>query len=261
MPHEFPSSSDIEEALREEFREELYEKHRQFGLKMLAYIYNADPESIEVNHDYSIPRGETVMTESEEEAIERIKYILKTQGRTGVLYPLIGNLRAFYPDEEENKLLFYVELSEANRLLEIREPFAALLRGCSFFEKILSERLGSTSSLAELIEEAADAGEMTEEEERLAQFVRECRNDAGHNFWLETEYSYVVHEHGVISLLALLESMLASWFSTRWGTVPPRLTPERCLRIIEQEFSFEWNPSGGLRSWDTGSMNSRYDRK
>lgn len=59
------------------------------------------------------------MTQSKKEAVERIKYLLKTQGRTGTLYPLIGNLKQFRDDDDEHKLLLFVELSECQHFLEI----------------------------------------------------------------------------------------------------------------------------------------------
>jgi hypothetical protein len=259
MPPDIPFNIH-EDDIREQVQEEMYDRHRQFGLRLLAYIYLAEPEEIEIDSSYTIDRGEQVITQTKEEAVKRIKYLLKTQGRTGVLYSLIGNLKAIYPDDEEHKILLFVEMSECQHLLETNEPFAALVRGATFLEKTLSERLSSSSGLAYLIQEAADADVISNEQEMLAQFVRECRNDAGHNFWLDTEYSYVIHEHAVHSQITLLDSLLQRWYQTRWNPVTPRLNSERCLRIVRDEFGFEWGSSDGLRQWDTDSMTERYDR-
>lgn len=249
-----------EDAVREELEEQLLENHRQYGLKLLAYVYTVDPDEIAVDSEFSIPRGESVMTESRREVFERIKYILKTQGRYGVLYSLVGNLKSLFDDDEEHMILLFVELCEADTFLELDEPMVALLRGCSFLQKVLSERVGSDSNLASLIEEAYRDGVLSEREEQLAQFVRKCRNDAGHNFWLETEFSYVIHEHGAIALIALLTSALESWYGVRWDAVSCRLSVERCLRIVRQEFEFEWEVSPN-RDWDVQSVNSRYNRR
>jgi len=255
-----PFTFDKDE-LRKQIEEEIYEDHRQFGLKLLAYIYATDPDDREINPDYHISRGEKVVTQSKKEAVERMKYLLKTQGRTGTLYSLIGNLKHFHDDDEENKILLFVELSECQHFLEINEPFAALMRGATFLEKTLGERLSSSSRLAFLIQEAKDNELISTEQEQLAQFVRECRNDAGHNFWLETEYSYVVHEHAVHTLICLLDSLLRRWYQTRWKLVTPLLSPERSLRIVRGEFEFQWGERNGLRQWNAGSMASRYDRR
>jgi len=250
-----------EDELREQIEEEFYNQYRQFGLKLLAYVYAVDPDDLDIDPDYQISRGEKLVTQSKEEAVERIRYLLKTQGRTGTLYQLIGNLKQFHDEDDEHKLLLFVELSECQHLLEIDEPFAALLRGATFLEKTLGERLSSSSSLAFLTQEARDNDVISTKQEQFAQFVRECRNDAGHNFWLETEYSYVVHEHAVHTLICLLDSLLQRWYQTRWNLVTPRLSPERCLRIVRDEFEFQWGAHNGLRQWSTDSMALRYDRR
>ncbi|QAU11653.1 hypothetical protein EKH57_02105 [Halorubrum sp. BOL3-1] len=257
-----PDSSPLnEDRLQNQIEQEVYEQNRQLGLRLLAYIYSVDPDDIDVDPDYAVPRGETVMTEGSDEAVETIKWQLNNLGRTGTLYSLIGNLKVLYPDDEEQKLLLFVELSECQHFLERDEPFAALIRGATFLEKTLSERLSSSSDLAYLIQEARDEGVISTKEEALAQFVRECRNDAGHNFWLETEFSYVVHEHAVLTLICLLDSLLERWYRTRWNLAIPELSPERCLRIIRGEFGFTWGASDGLQQWITDPMNERYDRR
>lgn len=250
-----------EDELREQIEQEVYEDHRQFGLKLLAYIYAVDPDNLDIEPGYHISRGEEVVTQSKKEAVERIKYLLKTQGRTGTLYSLVGNLKQLHDDDDEHKLLLFVELSECQHFLETDEPFAALMRGATFLEKTLGERLSSSSSLAFLIQEAKDNDVISTEQEQLAQFVRECRNDAGHNFWLETEYSYVVHEQAVHTLICLLDSLLKRWYQTRWNLVTPRLSPERCLRIVRGEFGLQWREHNGLRQWNADSMASCYDRR
>ncbi|TKX42299.1 hypothetical protein EXE41_17480 [Halorubrum sp. SD690R] len=247
--------------LRNQIREQVYEQNRQLGLKLLAYIYSIDPDDIDVDPDYAVPRGEAVMAEGSEEALETIKWQLKNLGRTGTLYSLIGNLKTLFPDDEEHKLLLFVELSECQHFLEQDEPFAALIRGATFLEKALGERLSSSSDLAYLIQEASDEDIISTEEEKLAQFVRECRNDAGHNFWLETEFSYVVHEHAVLTLICLLNSLLERWYLTSWNLVTPQISSSRCLRIVRGEFGLRWGESDGLRQWITNSMNERYDRR
>jgi len=65
--------------VREQIEEKIYENHRQFGLKLLAYIYAVDPDDLEINPNYHISRGEKVVTQSKKEASERVKYRLKTQ--------------------------------------------------------------------------------------------------------------------------------------------------------------------------------------
>jgi hypothetical protein len=248
-----------EEEVHEQVEEAMWQDHQEFALKLLAYVFSVDPAEVEVDSEFSISRGERVTTQTKQEAVERIKYVLKTQGRTGALYALVGNLKALFPEEEEHKLLLFVEVSEADHFLELDEPLVALLRGCSFLEKVLGERVESSSDLAPLIQEAYENDVISEEEEQLAQFVRKCRNDAGHNFWLETEYSYVIHEHGAIALITLLDSLLRSWYRVRWNLVTPRLSVERCLRVVKEEFWFEWS-EGEVRDWTDAELNPTYDR-
>ena len=258
---EIPISDIDENELREKLRDNLVEKHQQIALKLLAYTFSADLDDIEVDSDYSIPRGETVMTETKKEVVERFKYVLKTQGRTGALYAIIGNLKQLYPEEEHHKLLLFVELSATKRLLEQREPFSALMRGATFLEKILGKRVSSESNLGYLIQEAADDNVLSDEQEMLAQFVRECRNDAGHNFWLDTEYNYIIHEHAVRTQFTLFDSLLTNWYQTRWNPATPSMAPEHCLKVICDHYKFEWGSKDGLRQWKSGAIAERYDRR
>ena len=258
---EIPLSDIDEDELREKLKDTLVEKYQQNTLKLLAYTFSADPNGIEVDSDYSVPRGEAVLAKTTEDAIESLKYVLKTQGRTGALYAVVGTLKQLYPEEEYHKLLLFVELSATKDLLEQKEPFSALIRGATFLEKALGERVSSESNLGYLIQEAVDDNVLSDKQEMLAQFVRECRNDVGHNFWLETEYNYVIHEHAVRTQFTLLDSLLASWYQTRWNPAIPSLTAEQCLKVIHDHYKFEWGSKDGLRQWKSGSIAEKYDRR
>jgi hypothetical protein len=102
----------------------------------------------------------------------------------------------------------------------------------------LNDRLGTDKKLSPVIRTAYEVGELSDEELRLAQFIRHCRNDVSHNFAYFTEWSYVVHDHAAVCAKTLLGSISDSWYDVDLS-IGKQLSVENCLRMIEEEFGLE----------------------
>lgn len=236
---------------------ELQSRQRDQLIKLLYWIYTEDIDELEIGEEYKLARNEPVITNSFEEAKKYHGYKIQKEGKRAPLVNIITALCELSAESKHHMLFLFVELSEANEYLNSRQPLPALSRSCSFLQHTLSERMESTNDLDDLIRKGSENGVLSSNEERLAQFIRACRNDVSHNFWLETEWSYIVHNHAALCVITLLNSLLESWYGQQWY-VKNRLSAKRCLRVIEEEFLLEWNVSE--RYWEYDSIDEEYER-
>jgi len=130
-----------------------------------------------------------------------------------------------------------------------------LTRAGSFLEHALNDRLGTDKKLSPVIRAAYNNGELSDEEVRLAQFIRLCRNDVSHNFAYFTEWGFMVHDHASVCVKTLLSSISNSWYGVDFR-VGDQLSAENCLRVIEEEFGFEW--LNDKVTYDDDSIRDRY---
>lgn len=234
-------------------------QHRQrlMLIGLLQWIYKTDIAELEIEDDYDIPLGEKATAWGIEESKNYLGYQMKKKGRRMPVANVITWLCQLSPESKHHMIFLFAELCEADKQLKENQPLPILSRSCSFLEHTISERIDTDDDLDDLIRTAAEEDVLDQDEERLAQFIRACRNDVGHNFWLETEWGYLVHDHAAICVVTLLNSLLHSWYGPQWY-VKDRLSTERCLRIIEGEFGLEWD--NDEKYWDYDTMRPRYER-
>lgn len=225
--------------------------------ELLEWVYTVDPESIDISDDYHVPRGERRIPVSIEEQKRYFGYILKNRGRRNPVATLTSQLIQLTPESEEHLVFLITELSEVDLLLRQNHVVPVVIRTASFLQQILEERIDENGDAFDLIV-AANGSEMTGTETRLAQFIRLCRNDIGHNFAFDTEYSFEVHDHAAIAGVALLNSLRESWFNYDWY-VENRLSAANCVRVVEGVFGFEWEPEND--TYGKYSMNEEYDNR
>ena len=225
---------------------------------MLEWVYTTDREDIDISNDYHIPIGETAAPESLEELRNYIGYLLKTEGRRGPVSILTSHIAQRVTKDQERLLLLITELSEADLYRRQGHITPILNRTCPSLQQILNERLETDLDLSPVIRKAGEENEINDTELRLAQFVRLCRNDIAHNHPFDPEYSFWVHKHGARAAIALLNSLRESWYDFDWY-VENDLSPENCVKVIEMEFEFEWNPDKSTYEWQ--SLKDEYVHK
>jgi hypothetical protein len=227
-------------------------------LEVLEWVYTVDPDTIEPEGEYEIERGASWRADTPDEWKDVFGADLKKRGRRSVVANITSYLVNF--TEEDQDLLVYLltELSETDLCLKQNHIIPALMRTGSFLQQCFNERLGCDKDLYSVIVEAEDSDEISESQVKLAQFIRLCRNDVGHNFSYDTEYGFEVHDHAAICTVTLLNSLLAYWFGSKWY-VETRLSIENCIRVIEKEFGFDWDSSEV--TYRKYSMNSTYDNR
>ena len=232
-------------------------QQRKMIIALLHWIYNTDIEELEIGDEYNLSLNERVTARNFEEAKRYYGYEVQKKGRR---MP-VANVATWWCQltlKPKHDLIFlFIELSEADTSLKTHQSLQVLSRSCSYLQHTLTERTGLDGNLNALIRNAGKDGVLTDSEEKLAQFIRACRNDVSHNFWLETEWGFPVHDHAAICVITLFNSLLNSWYDQGWY-VEDRLSTKRCLRIIEGEFGFEWD--GDERYWDYDTINPWHER-
>lgn len=227
-------------------------------LEVLEWVYTVDPESIDVHDDYKIERGTVWKADTLDEWKAVYGSDLKKRGRRSAVANITSQLLAYSEGEQDLLVFLLTELSEVDLCLKQNHVIPAVMRTCSFLQQCLNERLGCDKRLYHVIVEAKRRGEIDESEVKLAQFIRLCRNDVGHNFSYDTENGFEVHDHAALCCVTLLNSLLASWFNSRWY-VEDRLSAQNCIRVIKDEFGFEWDADEvAYRKY---SVDSEYDNR
>ncbi|QCS43619.1 hypothetical protein [Natrinema versiforme] len=221
----------------------------------LRWVYETDPKELDIPDDYRLNRGEHLTVFDEEEQKKRLGAEVKERGRRNPAALISSALVAVLDKADENLAFFIIELYEIDLLLSQNHVTSVLTRTGSFLQHALEDRLGVDDGLSPLITDAYEGGELSDEEVRLAQFIRQCRNDVSHNFAYFTEWSYAVHDHASICAKTLLVSLSDSWYGVEF-TVGEQLSVENCLRVIEVEFGFEWLDSPA--TYDDDSIQDKY---
>lgn len=248
-----------EDELKKEIREGIEENNKQFLVKLLVYCYSYSEEDIQdAEAQFEVGRGEVTVASGSSDILEHVQYDLRTKGRQFALIHVVGNMFQYFGTDIRPKIITMVEICELNRLLETNQFMGVNIHLCSFLENYLEDEANTeASSLYYQIRTARDEDVLTEEQEQLAQFIREVRNDAAHNFWLETEWSFVIHEFAAIAGITLLDDMLEE-MGVSSMPVDPELSLNNAIRVIEAEFEFEWLQDD--RGW-SNSPRERYQRE
>lgn len=205
----------------------------------LRWVYETDPAELDVPDDYRLDRGDHLTVYDEEEQKKRLGAELQERGRRNPVALISSSLIGVLNEEDENLTFCAIELHEIDLLLSQNHVTSVLTRTGSFLEHALNDRLGADKGLSPVIRAAYESGELSDEEVRLVQFIRHCRNDVSHNFAYFTEWSYVVHDHAAVCAKTVLSSISDSWYGVDPGN-GDQLSAKNCLRVIEELFGFDW---------------------
>ncbi|MBX0286605.1 hypothetical protein EGH22_09725 [Halomicroarcula sp. F28] len=227
-------------------------------LEVLEWVYTVDPDTIEPEREYRIERGERWRADTLDEWKDVFGADLKKRGRRSAVANITSYLVNFTEEDQDLLIFLLTELSEADLYLKQNQVIPVLIRTGSFLQQCFNERIGCGKNLYNVIIEAYAVGEITDSEVRLAQFIRLCRNDVSHNFSYDTEYGFEVHDHAAICTVTLLNSLLASWFGSQWY-VETRLSIGNCIRVVENEFGFEWDSED--TTYEKYSLDPKYDNR
>lgn len=224
----------------------------------LAWIYSDKPHEIDVPDNYQVPRGQRLVVYDNEEQQRYLAYEIQRRGRRNPVSIVSSFLTQCLQEEDKNLAFFLVELFEAELLLSQNHVVPVLLQTGSFLEHALEDRFGEDKDLSPLIRCAADKDELNEQEVKMAQFIRHCRNDVAHNFAYYPEWDYRTHDHATICVPTLLNSITDSWWGVDFG-IGQWINPNQCVRVIEEEFQLDWKPD--VPTYDKDSMREKYVTK
>jgi len=224
----------------------------------LRWVYETDPDELDISEDYRINRGEHLIVYDEKEQKRRLGAEIKKRGRRNPVSLISSSLIQVLHEEDKNFTFFAIELYEIDLLLSQNHVTSVLTRTGSFLEHALNDRLGTDKKLSPVIRKAHQRNKLSDEEVRLCQFIRHCRNDASHNFSYFTEWSYIVHDHAAVCSKTLLSSISNSWYGVDFQ-VNNRLSVDNCIWIIESEFGFEWSDENV--TYEKDSIKNKYITK
>ena len=249
-----------EDALRERIKEGIETDNKRFLINALVYCYHHSEDDLQdAERQFDVDRGEAIVASgSFSEIFEQMRYELRTKGLEFALVWVVGNMFQYFGTDKRHQIITMVEICEVDRLVGNNQFIQANIHFCSYLDQYLKEQNDKQdSNLYYRIQTARDEGVFSEQQERLAQFIRDARNDAAHNFWLETEWSFVIHEFAGIAGITLLDDVLRDLGITSWP-VEPNLSWSNVFRVMESEFGFEWDEDE--REW-SDTPRKRYQRQ
>ncbi|ELZ45638.1 hypothetical protein C464_11990 [Halorubrum coriense DSM 10284] len=232
-----------EDELRERLQEGIETNNKRFLINALVYCYHHSEDDLQdAERQFDVGRGEVIVASgSFSEIFEQMRYELRTKGLEFALVWVVGNMFQYFGTDKRHQIITMVEICEMDRLVSNNQFIQANIHLCSYLGQYLKEQNDEQdSNLYYRIQTARDEEVFSEQQERLAQFLRDVRNDAAHNFWLETEWSFVIHEFAGIVAITLLDDVLRDLGITSWP-VEPNLSWGNVFRVIEDEFGFEWD--------------------
>ena len=185
-------------------------------------------------------------------ALEKLYYSFKAFRESG------GELNNWY-------FLYMAEICEVNRLFgDEEEPESALIRGTSFLEHDLEERVTISNhrtnydpeqdyvSFGNLVNWAADDGVITASQQKLYHFVREVRNMFAHHTWLDRQRDYsllVLAGRVVIYLIdAHVQDRMRTLEMAELTGFIDDIEPEEYLSTIRDEHGWTYREEGNC--WD-----------
>lgn len=214
-------------------------------LQLLHWVYSTNPGELDIDEEYEWVRGDKISAETLEEQKDALGFLYQEYGRRRVVANITTGLVSIVSEDDSLFVFMLTELCEIDLCIEENHILPAIMRGTSLLHQCFRSKLGSEDNFGSVIEDVSEEGIITDLQLRLVQFVRLVRNDAAHNFSYDTEYGFQVHDHAATCVVTLLVSLLESWFGFDWFDVElfvePQLSVEQCIRVVEEEFGFEWD--------------------
>jgi hypothetical protein len=188
----------------------------------------------------------------EDHRFEALKFIYKNWERVeGELF-------------DETVPMLLIEMYELHRLWRSREEHTCIMRACSFFQSYLYKQVDVSpeTGLAGIIDSAASNDVITTDEQKLYHFVREVRNECGHNAWLDLDYP---REHLVFACTTsnFLLQELADRKLTEMGaeSMDGEAEAAHFVRKAEEDFQWTCTHEDGDINWEAPDSWEHPDRE
>lgn len=183
-------------------------------------------------------------------AVPAIKVAAEDSSRLQALRFAYQNLQHVPTTIEDNLILLLIESLEYNELWSSGQYRTGIMRAASFYESFLIDEcnLGPNNRLYDAIKSAADEDFLSEKEERVLQFLREIRNDCGHNAWLKNEYHQEVVMMACFAALTVTNSIRGGIVDNQLAEIgespmerdsSSNLTP--IVQNVESRYNWEWD--------------------
>lgn len=142
-------------------------------------------------------------------AVPAVKVAAEDISRLQALRLAYQNLQRTHSAIDDNLILLLIEWLEYSELWCSGQYRTSIMRAASFYQSFLTENCDFESNIGlhNAIKLAADENFLSEEEERVLQFIREVRNDCGHNAWLKNEYHEEIVMMACFAALAVTNSI------------------------------------------------------
>jgi hypothetical protein len=166
--------------------------------------------------------------------------------------------------------LVLIEMYEIMELRDTKQFHTGVIRACSFFESFFAETLdvSSNATLGSLIDAAAAREVISQDERKLYHFVREVRNECGHNTWLDLDHSVellsfsdMVAVHLIQELADYIFTALEDQIAEKIGNRESNYDADDVVEMIEAKFQWTCTVESGDVTWEWPESWNHPDRE
>ena len=184
-----------------------------------------------------------------EKVVSLIKVAAEDYSRTQAIKFAYNNLQRFERTFNDDVIILIIESFEYRELWQSGQPRTCIMRAASFFESYLIEKcaLSPNTNLYHAINHAADAGLISSNEQRLLQFIREVRNDCGHNAWLKQDYHYEILSNTALAAVKVVRSIRMNRVDEYIEGIldnenrPTEQNLSEIVEALENRYRWEWD--------------------
>lgn len=189
-------------------------------IKAISAIYDDEVTETDYKNAVDVSSGETAsvhpdcviatakVVAEESHRYESLRFIYKNWERLGG-----GIFEAWLP-------MVLIEWHELKLLWQRREVHTCVIRACSFLQSYFSNTLdvSDETDFGPLIDSAASRDAISQDERKLYHFVREVRNECGHNAWLDLDYPQELLNFACMASIFLIQELSERVLADLGGT-------------------------------------------
>lgn len=222
-------------------------------IRAIEAIYDEEVTEEDRENAVNVSNGETARI-SRDQMIPTIKVIAEDHHRYEALRIIYKNWEHAAGDEFDPKMpMLLIEMRELHLLWVSRQEHTCVMRACSFFESHLSDIVDvhPSTNFGSLIDAASSRDIITTDEQKLFHFVREVRNECGHNSWLDLGYPREL----LIFACTTSNFLIGELADRRLAEMGVELTdfetePRHFLRKLENDFQWTCTEEDGQIEWE-----------
>lgn len=221
-------------------------------IRAIQAIYQEDVTDRDRKQAIDIKPGETKSL-SKDRAIPTAKVIAEDESRYEALKFIYKNWERAAGNQFDPQLaMLLIEMNELLTLWRSRQEHTCIIRACSFFESyfVVVSDIDPTTRFGPAIDAAAARDIIDQNERKLYHFIREVRNECGHNAWLQVDFPRELLIYSCTTSNFLIQE-LADRKLVELGSEPfdGDAKPKHFLDKLERDFQWSYKEEDGAIKW------------